>query len=1199
MSTYNIDVYYCDQHGIVSVITGSANPSSCLTQGTTYNVSAAADTLRVPFTCCVDSLEYDSGYGISHSISNSYFELHIPQNGSGSERTFTIKVNFCDENVVDIYVVQSNLYERWVQIPIDEDYECDDCDAYKLRAVYADTEEYATCDDSVITSDDIKKGKDILTAEIGDCVTEIDSNAFKDCIALSEIDFGNGVQTISSNAFNGCLNLREIEFPNSLETISTSAFCWCRNLSEINLPEGVTEVGSDAFFGCSGVTSITIPSTLSSMTSTSFRLENISYDIWYDTVDSLYIGSPTYLSTAALKQKNARNVTIGGSVTSIPTNCFNSLSTSCHEWTGNMCVSATCSGITSLTIESSVTEISKAAFQGCTGLKNVTLPNTLTTIGESAFKDCSGLTSIVIPSGVTSIGNYALWNYDCVLTSITFLSEYPPQIGASAFTGCSELKIFVPNEYVENYLEVSSLAPYINNLVEVHPDNYKLLAYASDSNLNNVYQECDGTDTLTPLPSSLYKKLVFGNCISTFEDLGTSICSSSLGTIEFSSAITTIHDSAFASCRWLTSVVLPDNTQLSTIGDYAFDMCVGLSGFTVPSGVTSIGDGAFRYTSALTEVTFEEGSRLTSIGAAAFDCHTRATGYERSAIKSINIPSGVTSIGSSAFTDCIYLTSVTFDSGSQLSAITDKCFYGTNSLEGSITIPSGVTTIGERAFEIDTQYPYNYSDQKLRRLYFENGSRLASIGTYAFNNRYNLDFVELPEGLVTINDVAFYNNRNLHYAIIPSTVTTIGEGAFAYCLALQYVVCNATTPPTISSHTFYNGDAEYANTYTIYVPSASVETYKSAWSSYASRIQAIPSELPKISDMIEVYYANGESAYTFPLYDKSIYYPTIEGNEIVALNFGSGVTKISGIPSSVTSITFESGSKLESLEITGSKIKSISIPSGVTYSVPYGRTLNLSDNTELSSVSFDEGSQLASIGDGAFSGCTSLRSIAIPNAITSIGSSAFTDCTSLSSATIGSGVTSIGKSAFQGCSGLTNVTFAEGSQLTTIEQSVFANCRSLSSITLPDSVTSIGMNAFNKCYSLSSFTVPSSITTLVEDTIGSTFPSCANLTSVTFPEDSSLEEFSFSTFSQTNVVSIVLPSGLTSLYWYYAEYPSIRSVTFTSETPPTNADIDSRHYRFTIGGNYDFKIYVPSSAVNTYKESADFANFKDVIYPIP
>ena len=96
-----------------------------------------------------------------------------------------------------------------------------------------------------------------------------------------------------------------------------------------------------------------------------------------------------------------------------------------------------CSSLTSLTLPSGVTEIGDYAFYGCSGLTSLTLPSGVTEIGVHTFSYCSGLTSITLPSGVTKIGDFA-FNECSGLTSITLPSGIT-EIGLSAFYGCSGL----------------------------------------------------------------------------------------------------------------------------------------------------------------------------------------------------------------------------------------------------------------------------------------------------------------------------------------------------------------------------------------------------------------------------------------------------------------------------------------------------------------------------------------------------------------------------------------------------------------------------------------------------------------------------------------------------------------------------------------------------------------------------------------
>ena len=98
------------------------------------------------------------------------------------------------------------------------------------------------------------------------------------------------------------------------------------------------------------------------------------------------------------------------------------------------------------------------------------------------------------------------------------------------------------------------------------------------------------------------------------------------------------------------------------------------------------------------------------------------------------------------------------------------------------------------------------------------------------------------------------------------------------------------------------------------------------------------------------------------------------------------------------------------------------------------------NTTDLTSVTFENGSKLTNIGQAAFGSCRKLTSITIPFSVTTIGANAFVVCEKLTSITIPSSVTSIGANAFKYCSGLQSVTFAPNSGLKTIGTEAFEDC---------------------------------------------------------------------------------------------------------------------------------------------------------------
>ena len=262
--------------------------------------------------------------------------------------------------------------------------------------------------------------------------------------------------------------------------------------------------------------------------------------------------------------------------------------------------------------------------------------------------------------------------------------------------------------------------------------------------------------------------------------------------------VISIGDNAFNnnSCQ---SVTFSENSQLISIGGSAFDGCTSLTSVTIPSGVTSIGGSAFKNTpwwNTYSADTSHHYGNIIYINDVAYTATS-------SGITSCTFREGTVSIGGFAFQRCTSLTSVTIPDS--VTSIGDHAFYYCSGLT-SVTIPSGVTSIGGSTFYGCT----------------------------------SLTSVTIPDSITMIGQMVFQSCTSLTSITIPSGVTSIDMQAFYGCTSLTSITVEATTPPTLSSSNAFDS----TNNCPIYVPAESVDTYKQAenWVTYASRIFAIPSE---------------------------------------------------------------------------------------------------------------------------------------------------------------------------------------------------------------------------------------------------------------------------------------------------------------------------------------------------------------------
>ena len=909
-----------------------------------------------------------------------------------------------------------------------------------------------TCEDTELA---------IPTAVDGYAVTGIGNAAFDGCTGLTSITIPDGVTSIGEWAFYDCTNLTSITIPDSVTSIGLSAFYNCTGLTSITIPDSVTSIGNDAFYNCTGLTSFTI----------------------------------------------------GSGVTSIGDGAF-----------------SRCTGLTSVTIPDGVTSIGGYAFQYCTGLTNVTIGSGVTSIGQSAFSGCTGLTSITIGSGVTSIPNGLLSGCSSLVSiTIPFVGsaagktandtyQYPFGyiFGTSSYTGGTATRQYY---YGSSTSSTTSTTYYI-------PTTLRSVTVTGGNILRGAFYGCKGLTSVT-IPDGVTSigSYAFYGCTDltsvTIPDSVTSIGSyafyecTSLTSITIPEDTTSIGDRAFRYCSGLTSItvaegnpvyhsagnclietasktliqgcntsVIPTDGSVTSISEYAFYGCTGLTSVTIPDGVTSIGGSVFRGCTGLTSITIPDS--VTSIGSYAFSsCR---------GLISITIPDSVTSIGQLAFSNCTRLTAVYITDLAKWCGITfayadsnPLCYahnlYVNGVLVTKLVIPEGVTSIGNYAFDGCTS---------LTSITIPDS--VTSIGQYAFRNcTANVVWGDAP-AITTLGQYAFYGYSGPSITI-PDSVTSIGGSAFYGCTGLTSI----TIPDSVTSI----GDRAFQNCYKlveVYNRSALTITQGSSDNGYVGYYAKAIYTAPYVSKL-----STDENGY--------ILYTDGETKSLIGY---TGTDTVLTLPGGITEIN-----QYAFYGCTG--LTSIIIPDGVTSIGRYAFYYR----TELTSITISD--SVASIGVYAFSYCRAEIVWGDTPGITTIGQYAFSGYTG-TSITIPDSVTSIGRWAFEDCTRLTAVYITDVAKwcgisfgnatanplyyahdlyvngvlvtelaipnsVTSIGESAFYNCTGLTSITIPDSVTSIGHDAFKGCTGLTSVTIPEGVTSIGEGA----FSGCSSLVSMTIP----------------------------------------------------------------------------------------------------
>ena len=965
------------------------------------------------------------------------------------------------------------------------------------------------------------------TIDVPKTVTTIGDKAFAYSQA-ERLTFSQGIEqgatlTFGQQAFYNSL-ITTIELPEGLTEIADRMFYWSESLVSVTIPQSVTRIGEYAFYYCSALESIVIPNSVTEIGDRAFYYCTSLTSITFEEGNDAKNEDGTYVAPLVIADGTSGSSGYGVSYTGVfsyvPVAELNFPQRTTH-------IGAYLMGYYS----------NYGSDNANQTLVRVRIPNTIEYLGKNAFYYCEALESVEFyGEGVSKLADAGTATTDAALYY--------------TFYGCTKLSSI-------NLPESSS------------PDGYTMYGTLGYSNLTSIV-----------VPGSVKSMSYVFNY------------SPELTTVSFgANSKLEKMGSSFSGCKKITSITLPDG--LKEISSNAFSGMTGLTSMVIPKTVTKIGYNAFSGASNLASITLETYQDGDNAGKSALEI-IEYKAFAQTALTEFTFPetiSGKLDLGGGTtvvsnkgrlFYNCYALTTVNLSNSVTNIEYVFKDCPNLTTINIPATHPSFKTVAGEPfIYNTDgTGIMFIYGTLPSGTLKIKEG--IVEIGSFVFEEQNTITELYIPYTVERIGDGAFSNCANLTKVVFqndpdkPSALkgNEVGVSMFMGCTNLNEVVLPNSEQFSIIPEDMFNSSGITS----IEIPASVIEIDVSAFE-YCENLKSVTFPEDSKLKTIGNYAFRGASLETIDIPSTVVTignYSFVSNDKLRAVNFvkdATGGTSLTSIGSnafgysSLTSTTYTPCTALES----------IVIPKSVT-------TINGSafyNCTALTSIEFEEGSQLTSIKASAFRG-TSITSITLPegikkiesylfancanlqkvdfagnSAITEIGTNAFQNCTSIESFVVPQTVTKINNYAFTGCTSLAEIYLPEG--LKEIGNYAFTNCRSLVSIDIPDTLTKFGTYCFSGCINLESvnFTQGSSLTTLgtymfssykgnttidpaeacvklktfaVPDGVKALtthmFDGCTGLETVTFGESSSLNFLGTYTFQNSGLKSIDVPVGV-------------------------------------------------------------------------
>mgnify|MGYP004622616827 CR=1 FL=1 len=654
---------------------------------------------------------------------------------------------------------------------------------------------------------------EMKTLHLGSGLTTVEDYAFDRCEAAVTLSADNRALVLEDNALFNAEKTRLIQYfegpkdtdraeaytiPTGVEEICSGAFDCCDDLKTIVIPDTVQRIGQEAFGQCSNLEGLTIPASVTKIESSAFLYNK--YPVHVAAANTAYCSED-----GVVYSKNKDTLCYAGAAAgaySIPNGV---------AFIGDTAASG--AAITSLTLPASVEKIGDEAFQDCEQLQTLTFLGSIKEIGYSTFGGCHSLNRVTIPEGLK-------------------------KISASAFSSCTDLRsVTIPKSVT--MIERSAFEA-CDSLLDVYyagskTDWEQILIVGGDNNpLWNAAIHYDGSTTvLVPDVVVLGEAKANADGVVVTWEKATNAAWYNVYRKDAVNTrwtvIATVRNTSYtdsdveAGVKYTYTVrgVASDGKTLSPSYDTT-GVSVKVDAEPENLGRGNCGAGGVNDSSVRWILTSDGTMTISGTGAMAIWEAEEYPWLElRDQIRSVVIRTGVTTVGSYAFSDCNNLETVEFPN--TLTTIGEEAFMYANlrdvvipdsvrtiesnafagcGMMSRLSLGSGLTTIGDfafvgctpsvrisednRAFVVEDGALFNADKTELIRFFsgwatsYTIPTGVKEIGAGAFEGSWNLKTITIPDGVQSIRTRAFAQLWKLERLTIPASVTEIAVDAFSF-----------------------------------------------------------------------------------------------------------------------------------------------------------------------------------------------------------------------------------------------------------------------------------------------------------------------------------------------------------------------------------------------------------------------------------